>query len=249
MVTTFDAGAFPPSLVTDAKGQRTVTVCIPAHDEEATVGRVVAAALGASPLVDDVVVVDDGSSDATASVARRAGARVVQLPERVGKGGAMRAGLVATTGDLVVYLDADVQNVTPSFVTNLVGPIVTADASLVKGFYERPLGDTPTGGGRVNELVARPLIEVLFPDLATVRQPLAGETAAPRTVFEKVGFADGYGVEIGLLIDVAADFGASSIAQVDLGTRIHRNRTLDELRPQAVEVLRAALERVGGPTR
>ncbi|MGH9917453.1 MAG: glucosyl-3-phosphoglycerate synthase, partial [Nitrososphaerales archaeon] len=123
--------------------------------------------------------------------------------------------------------------------------LTSEDVALVKGFYERPLGETPSGGGRVNELVARPVIEVLFADLAEVRQPLAGETAAPRWVLEKVDLAPGYGVEIGLLIDVAARFGASSIVQVDLGTRIHRNRPLHELRPQAVEVLRTALSRTG----
>jgi glucosyl-3-phosphoglycerate synthase len=116
---------------------------------------------------------------------------------------------------------------------------------LVKGFYERPLAGAPTGGGRVTELVARPLIELLFPDLLGVRQPLAGETAGHRWVFEKSDFAPGYGVEIGLLVDVARRFGPASIAQVDLGTRTHRNRPLDELRPQALDVLRTALGRAG----
>ncbi len=116
--------------------------------------------------------------------------------------------------------------------------------ALVKGFYTRPLHGEPTGGGRVTELVARPVLELLFPELSWVRQPLAGETAAHRWVFEKLGFAGGYGVELGLLIDVAQDLGADRLAQVDLGERIHRNRPLHELRPQAVDVLRAALERV-----
>jgi glucosyl-3-phosphoglycerate synthase len=107
------------------------------------------------------------------------------------------------------------------------------------------LHGAPSGGGRVTQLVARPLIEVCFPELAAVRQPLAGETAAPRWVLEKVRFADGYGVELGLLVDVARRFGVDSIAQVDLGIRVHRNRPLDELRPQAADVLRAALDRVG----
>ena len=135
-------------------------------------------------------------------------------------------------------------NTTPAFVTGLLGPLLTTDhVALVKGFYTRPLHGEPTGGGRVTELMARPVLELLFPELSWVRQPLAGETAAHRWVFEKLGFAGGYGVELGLLIDVAQSLGADRLAQVDLGERIHRNRPLDELRPQAVDVLRAALER------
>jgi glucosyl-3-phosphoglycerate synthase len=130
-------------------------------------------------------------------------------------------------------------------VPSLVGPLLVDDAVLVKAFYDRPINGQPSGGGRVTELLARPLIDLLFPALSDIRQPLAGETAAHRWVFEKVGFADGYGVEIGLLIDVARDFGADAIAQVDLGVRVHRNRPLDELRPQADDVLRTALGRAG----
>ena len=156
----------------------------------------------------------------------------------------MAAALGASSGEVVAFLDADVANTTPAFVSGLLGPLLTTDdVALVKGFYTRPLHDDPTGGGRVTELVARPVLELLFPSLSDVRQPLAGETAAHRWVFEKVGFADGYGVELGLLIDVAQAMGADRLAQVDLGERIHRNRPLHELRPQAVDVMRAALAR------
>ena len=256
-VRTFAANAFALDDVVEAKGARTVAVCVPAHNEASTVAGVVRAvrdphlrATGGSGLVDEVLVVDDGSTDATADVAQAAGARVLRLPQRVGKGGAMRAGLDATDGEILVFLDADVENTTGAFVTSLLGPLLAPegqapDVALVKGFYERPLGGSPTGGGRVNELVARPVLDVLFPSLAGVRQPLAGETAAPRWVLEKVGLDPGYGVEMGLLLDVAARLGVSAIAQVDLGTRVHRNRSLDELRPQAAEVLLAALERAG----
>ncbi len=162
-----------------------------------------------------------------------------------GKGQAMAAALGASSGDLVAFLDADVANTTPAFVTGLLGPLLTTDhIALVKGSYTRPLHGDPTGGGRVTELVARPILELLFPELSWVRQPLAGETAAHRWVFEKLGFAGGYGVELGLLIDLAQSLGPDRLAQVDLGERIHRNRPLHELRPQAVDVLRAALERV-----
>ena len=117
--------------------------------------------------------------------------------------------------------------------------------ALVKGFYERPLHGEKGAGGRVTELVARPVIDLLFPHLSAVRQPLAGETAAPRTVLDKTGLAPGYGVELALLIDVAEHFGVEQVAQVDLGVRIHRNRPLAELRPQATDVLGAALRRAG----
>jgi glucosyl-3-phosphoglycerate synthase len=251
---TFHHAAFPLGSVLEAKGARTVSVCIPARDEGSTVGSVVRAVVqpfldraGGNGLVDEVIVLDDGSSDDTAEQAGDAGARVVRgRPGAGGKGQAMAAALEAAQGDVVVFLDADVANTTPAFVTGMLGPLLLTDqVALVKGFYTRPLHGDPTGGGRVTELVARPVLELLFPELSEVRQPLAGETAAHRWVFEKVGFADGYGVELGLLIDVAAHFGADSLAQVDLGERIHRNRPLHELRPQAVDVLRAALERSG----
>jgi len=240
----------PLDRVLSAKGGRTVSVCVPARDEEVTVGRVVAtvaaahlAGAGGSGLVDELVVVDDGSSDATAAVAAAAGAEVLVTPGG-GKGAAMRAALERSAGDVVVFLDADVENTTGTFVLGLAGPLLLDDdLALVKGYYDRPIDGRPSGGGRVTELMARPLLEVLFPHLAAVRQPLAGETAAPRWVLEKVGLADGYGVELALLIDVAARFGTGAIAQVDLGTRIHRNRPLEELRGQATEVLRAALAR------
>jgi glucosyl-3-phosphoglycerate synthase len=250
---TFHRSEFPPDRLLAAKGGRTVTVCIPSRDEEQTVGEVVRAVLephvasaGGSGLVDEVLVVDDGSVDATAEASRAAGARVLTVRGGRGKGQAMRAGLEASDGDLIVFLDADVENTSEAFVSGLLGPLlVEEDVALVKGFYDRPLHGDPTGGGRVTELMARPLLEVLFPSLVAVRQPLAGETAAPRWVLEKLELAVGYGVELGLLVDVARRFGSSSIAQVDLGIRIHRNRPLEELRTQAVDVLRAGLDRSG----
>jgi glucosyl-3-phosphoglycerate synthase len=251
---TYQHGDFPADLVARAKAAtgRTVSVCIPARDEGSTVGSVVRAVVqpflanhGGNGLVDEVIVLDDGSADDTAEQAGDAGARVVRGPGGPGgKGRAMAAALEASVGDVVAFLDADVANTTPAFVTGLLGPLLTNDdVALVKGFYTRPLHGEPTGGGRVTELVARPVLELLFPELSWVRQPLAGETAGHRWVFEKVGFAGGYGVELGLLIDVARGLGADRIAQVDLGERIHRNRPLEELRPQAVDVLRAALAR------
>ena len=196
-------------------------------------------------LVDEVLVLNDGSSDDTAEQARVGRGPRGDQPRRRGRQGTghgRRAG--CGRGDVIVYLDADVANTTPAFVTGMLGPLLLHDdVALVKGFYTRPLHGDPTGGGRVTELVARPVLQLLFPELSDIRQPLAGETSAHRWVFEKVGFADGYGVELGLLIDVATHLGAGVLAQVDLGERIHRNRPLHELRPQAVDVLRAGLDR------
>jgi glucosyl-3-phosphoglycerate synthase len=254
--TTYHHGEFPAGKVLAAKGERTVSVCIPARDEGSTVGSVVRAVVqpflsraGGNGLVDEVIVLDDSSTDDTAEQANDAGARVVRgLAAQGGKGQAMAAALEAADGDVIVFLDADVANTTPAFVTGMLGPLLLHEhVALVKGFYTRPLHGDPTGGGRVTELVARPVLELLFPELSDVRQPRAGETAAHRWVCEKVGFADGYGVELGLLIDVAQHLGADVLAQVDLGERIHRNRPLEELRPQAVDVLRAALERARPP--
>jgi glucosyl-3-phosphoglycerate synthase len=250
---TYHHGDFPVDRVLAAKAGRTVSVCIPARDEGSTVGSVVRAVVqpflasaGGNGLVDEVLVLNDGSTDDTAEQAVAAGARVVASQgSDGGKGQAMAAALEAADGDLIVFLDADVANTTPAFVTGMLGPLLLhEDIALVKGFYTRPLHGEPTGGGRVTELVARPVLELLFPELSEIRQPLAGETAAHRWVFEKVGFADGYGVEIALLIDVATHLGPGVLAQVDLGERIHRNRPLHELRPQAVDVLRAALDRI-----
>jgi glucosyl-3-phosphoglycerate synthase len=249
---TFLQGEFPVAKVLEAKAGRTVSVCIPARDEGSTVGSVVRAVVqpflassGGNGLVDEVIVLDDGSTDDTAEQATDAGARVVRGVEAGGgKGQAMAAALAASAGDVIVFLDADVANTTPAFVTGMLGPLLYFDdVALVKGFYTRPLHGDPTGGGRVTELMARPVLELLFPELSEIRQPLAGETAAHRWVFEKVGFADGYGVELGLLIDVAQLLGPGVLAQVDLGVRIHRNRPIHELRPQATDVLRAALAR------
>lgn len=235
------------------KAQDRIVVCIPARNEEATVGAVVAtvarahlAQRGGSGLVDQVLVVDDGSSDATASRARAAGADVTVRTGRSGKGQAMRDGVAHTASELVVFLDADVVDTTGAFVSELVRPLlVDPGTALVKGFYSRPLGNAPTGGGRVTELVARPVLRLLFPELRGIRQPLAGETAVRRSVLEKVSLDDDYGVEMGLLIDVAATCGPAAIAQVDLGIRTHRNRPLTELAPQAEQVLAAALRRAG----
>ncbi len=251
-IRTFHHDEFALDRLLEAKGGRTVSVCIPARNEAATVGAVVQAVIGsaeggrATGLADEVVVVDDGSTDATGECARNAGARVLRVTPGGDKGRAMATALAGANGDLIVFLDADVENTTERFVRGLLGPLLLdSQIALVKGCYDRPLNGEPTGGGRVTELVAKPLIELLFPELSGVHQPLAGETAAPRWVFEKLDFADGYGVELGLLVDAARRFGPDAIVQVDLGVRVHRNRPLPELRRHATDVLRAAFARTG----
>jgi glucosyl-3-phosphoglycerate synthase len=189
-------------------------------------------------------VVNDHSSDDTHSVATHHGARVLELEGATGKGEALRAGLAASHSELVVFLDADVLNPGVDYVARMVQPLLERpEINLVKGYYERPLHHMPTGGGRVNELTARPILSLLYPGLGEIRQPLAGETAARRDTLAALTLESAYGVEIAMLIDVTLKFGVATLAQVDLGVRRHRNRPLEELRPMAVEVLRAALTR------
>ncbi|MFC4949497.1 glucosyl-3-phosphoglycerate synthase [Pseudonocardia sp. GCM10023141] len=246
-----------------AKAGRWVSVVLPALDEEETVGAIVAAivpmTLGPAPLVDELVVIDSGSTDRTAARAAAAGARVVQradvVPElapRPGKGEVLWRSLAATTGDIVCYLDSDLVDFDPAFVPALLGPLLTEPGvALVKGFYRRPLRlettQADTGGGRVTELLVRPLLAALRPELAGVVQPLGGEYAGTRELLESLPFAAGYGVEIGLLLDTHARRGLDALAQVNLGVRKHRNRSLLQLGVMARQIMAAALVRCGVP--
>ena len=235
----------------------TVSVCIPARDEEATIAEIVATIqqrlVEQVPLVDEIMVLDDGSVDGTATTAAHAGARVCTvddvlpaMPLGSGKGNALWKALFVAEGDLICFLDADVRNFRPHFVSRLVAPLITRpEIGMAKSYYRRPLYGEPSGGGRVTELMARPLLSRLFPQLSHFVQPLSGEYAARRVVLEAVPFVQGWGVEIGLLIDVAEEFGVSSIAQVDLGVREHRNRPLDDLGLQALAILVTGLRRAG----
>ena len=254
-------GSPDPGALADHKSAlgTSISVCLPAYNEEGTVGNIVGsirrALVEQAHLVDEIVVMDDGSEDNTAAFAREEGATVHRvdqvLPEvglGSGKGNALWRSLAVTEGDLVVWIDADIYNFRPHFVTRLVEPLLQrSETHLVKAFYRRPLHGAPTGGGRVTELMARPLIAALFPHLAGIVQPLGGEYAGRRTLLESVPFVEGWGVEIGLLIDVAAAAGIDAIAQCDLGTREHRNRPLEQLSPQAMAVLVTCLRRAGFP--
>ena len=242
-----------------AKGDHVVSVCLPARNEASTVGAIVRSVksllVDGCGLVDEIVVVDDHSTDGTAAAADEAGARVVTaadvLAERGdghGKGVALWKSLAEAEGDLIVWCDADVVGFEPHFVTGLLGPLLTRpDVDFVKGFYDRPGTEPGDRGGRVTELVARPLLALLFPHLNSVVQPLSGEYAGRRALLESLPFVEGYGVDIALLIDIAERSGTDVIAQVGLGTRVHRNRPLDELSPQATEVIQTMLDRAALP--
>lgn len=246
------------------KAGRRVSLVLPARNEQETVG-VMAAAIRAElvervALIDELVVIDSDSTDDTAAVARQAGATVFAqseiLPELgnvPGKGEALWKSLAVTTGDVIGFVDSDLYDFDPQLVVGLLGPILTEDLAFVKGCYERPLsvagGVVPGGGGRVTELVARPLLNLYWPALAGFVQPLAGEYAGRRDVLESVPFVGGYGAEIGLLIDLLEDYGLYSLAQVDLTVRKHRNAPDVTLARMAMQIQRTVHERLVGQGR
>lgn len=257
-LTSWPEGASSPETLADARREQgaTVSVCIPARNESATIGGVVGTVhrelVERVGLVDEIVVVDDHSSDDTATLAARAGARVIDASATLtgygtghGKGEALWKSLHESTGDLVVWVDGDIVDFQASFVVGLLGPLLTdPTVDFVKGHYHRPEADG-TGGGRVTELLARPLLAQFFPELNGIAQPLAGEYAGRRSLLEQLPFVVGYGVDVALLIDAYRLGGMATLAQVDLGIRHHRNRVLSELGPQALAVSQAILDRAG----
>ncbi|MFE9931411.1 glucosyl-3-phosphoglycerate synthase [Streptomyces sp. NPDC005533] len=236
----------------------TVSVVLPALDEEATVGAIVEVIRRELieglpfPLVDELVVVDSGSTDRTAQVAAKAGARVVhrdeilpRLPALPGKGEVLWRSLLATDGDIVCFVDADLRDFSSAFVSGIVGPLLTEpDVQFVKAMYDRPLGDAPGQGGRVTELVARPLLNLHWPQLAGFVQPLGGEYAVRRSLLERLPFPVGYGVELGLLVDALHTVGLDALAQVDVGVRVHRHQDGQALGRMAAAIYRTALLRL-----
>jgi len=238
----------------DAKAGRTISVCIPARNEAATIGPIVECIRRElserHQLVDEIVVVDDHSIDGTDRVAARAGARVVdaaavldEYGDGHGKGEVLWKSVFASSGDLIIWCDADITDFAPRFVAGIAGPLlIDPTIHFAKGYYHRPESDG-VGGGRVTELVARPLLSMFFPHLCAIRQPLSGEYGGRRDLLEQVPFVQGYGVDVGLLIDVAARVGVGAIAQVDLDVRHHRNRPLSELSPQAMAVSETILRK------
>lgn len=236
----------------------TVSVVLPALNVAPTVGPICAAIvhawMGEGGLVDELVVLDSASVDDTAAVAAANGARVVQDREVLpsmgagrGKGEAMWKSLAATTGDIVVWIDSDIVDFDPLFVPRLLAPLLTnPDIGYVKAFYRRPIGGASSGGGRVTEICARPLINRFFPELAGFVQPLSGEAAGRRELLTRVPFLSGYAVELGLLIDILGLVGLDGLAQIDLGERRHDNQPVEALGRMAYEITHAALCRSEG---
>jgi glucosyl-3-phosphoglycerate synthase len=256
---TFHHSQFEPPAKLRAAKERlglSVSVCLPTRDEAATVGGIVRNLRRnlheRSRLVDEIVVMDAGSGDDTVAIARAEGAKVFFEHEVLpgegpgsGKGEALWKSLHACEGDLICWVDADIRNFHPRFVYGLLGPLLLDPGiHYVKAFYERPIRERnalrATGGGRVTELLARPLINLLWPELAGIVQPLSGEYAGRRETLEQVPFISGYGVELGLLVDIAARFGVDAIAQVDLDRRVHRNQDMQALGRMSFGILQAA---------
>ena len=242
------------------KNRQRVSVCIPTLNEAETIGNIVETIsnnlMERVPLVDEILVIDSDSEDRTREIAAAAGARVFQTAEiapetgtHAGKGENLWKALHASSGDIICYLDGDISNFHPGFVSGLVGPLLTdPEIDYVKAYYERPLshGDAlhSTGGGRVSEILVRPLISMFYPELNPILQPLSGEYAARRSLLETLPFPTGYGVEIAHLIDLAGAGKLGRIAQTDLVKRIHRNRDDGELGDTAFAILRVILRRL-----
>ncbi|EDY53706.1 MULTISPECIES: glucosyl-3-phosphoglycerate synthase [Streptomyces] len=231
---------------------RTVSVVLPALNEEETVGDIVAVIrhdlMQQVPLVDEIVVVDSGSTDRTSEVAEAAGARVVhrddilpRIPAVPGKGEVLWRSLLVTSGDIVCFIDADLKEFSSDFVAGIVGPLLTdPEVDLVKGMYDRPLGGAAGQGGRVTELMARPLLNMHWPQLAGFVQPLGGEYAARRSLLEQLPFPVGYGVELGMLVDALHLVGLNALAQVDVGVRKHRHQDGQALGRMSAAIYRTA---------
>lgn len=233
----------------------TISVCIPVRDEAATIAPMcttITTDLVAPGLIDELLVLDGASVDGTAEIAASAGATVLSVadvepvvePAYAGKGDALWKSVAAARGDIVVWLDGDVTNFNSGFVTRLVAPLLRDDSIvLCKGFYERRDAVGRSAGGRITELLTRPLVNLLFAELSGFIQPLGGEAAGRVTALREVPFQSGYGVELGLLIDLSARFGVNALAQVDLGSKAHRNRDLLALGSAAFEIARVAIHR------
>jgi glucosyl-3-phosphoglycerate synthase len=256
---TYRGGDFDPErLAARAReGGLRISVCLPALNVEDTVGAIVASLrerlVREVPLVSEIVVMDSRSSDATARIAAGEGARVVQddevLPELgpgYGKGEAMWKSLAVVSGEIVVWLDADVVGFDPAFVTGLLGPLLhEPEVGYVKALYRRRLGEDDDAGGRVTEICARPLINLFYPELAGFVQPLSGEAAGRVELLRAVPFFSGYAVELGLLIDLSRHAGLGALAQVDLGDRTHVNQPTAALGTMASAIAQAVLRRAG----
>ncbi|MCG8526337.1 MAG: glucosyl-3-phosphoglycerate synthase [Opitutales bacterium] len=237
-----------------------VSVCIPTLNEEKTIGKEIvilrSELMDRYPLIDELAVIDSGSTDDTLKVAGSFGADTYLSSEilpktgfKKGKGENLWKAVHQLDGDIICYVDADIKNIHPRFVYGLVAPLIHRDeVHYVKAFYDRPLafssGIRPSGGGRVTEILVRPLFSLFFPELTALIQPLSGEYAVRRTVLEKIPFPIGYGVETSHILDVYKDWGLDAFAQTDLDQRVHRNQTTLALGKMSFGILQSFLNRV-----
>ncbi len=247
----------------DIKKKRnlTISLCLPTLNEEKTIAKEIiimkSELMTRNPLLDEIVVIDSGSNDNTVEVAKAFGADVYDadailpnLEKFKGKGENLWKSLIVTKGDIIVYLDADIKNIHHRFAYGLVGPLLLNDnIKYAKAFYDRPIAIgknkmRPTGGGRVTELVIRPLFSLFFPELTQIIQPLSGEYAGYREVFEKIPFPIGYGIETSMILDICEKWGLDVIAQVDLERRVHRNQNTKALGKMSFVILKTFLNRI-----
>jgi glucosyl-3-phosphoglycerate synthase len=242
------------------KKNLSISLAFPTLNEESTIAKEILVLktelMDRFPLIDEIVVIDSGSKDKTREVAEKYGAKVFASEEILknygsyrGKGENLWKSLYVLRGDIVVWIDADIANIEPKFLYGLVGPLLQYDdIGYVKAFYKRPMraeGDiAPSGGGRVTEILIRPLFSLFYPELAALVQPLSGEYAGRRTILEQLPFSVGYGIEVGHLIDIYRNFGPQVIAQVDMDQRIHRNQTIEALSRMSYGVLSTFLSRL-----
>ena len=242
-----------------------ISLCLSAYNEEATIGKEIVLLKSELhdryPLIDEIAVIDSGSSDKTCEIAASFGADVYLAEEHMtecgnhrGKGENLWKALYLLKGDIIVYVDSDINNIHPRFVYGLVGPLIRdPDIHYVKAFYDRPLafseGLRATGGGRVTEILVRPLFSLFYPDLAAIIQPLSGEYAGRRSILEQIPFPVGYGVETAMLIDIYEKLGMAGFAQTDLDTRVHRNQETVALGRMSFGILRAFFSRLTGAER
>ncbi|MCC6260757.1 MAG: glucosyl-3-phosphoglycerate synthase [Anaerolineales bacterium] len=238
----------------------TISLALPALNEEETVGKVIRTVKNALmtrvPLLDEIVLIDSNSTDKTRKIAEKLGVPVhihqktlAKHGARKGKGEALWKSLYCTKGDIIIWIDTDIVNIHPRFIYGLIGPLLLQPkVDFVKGFYRRPLkvGDKMQAGsgGRVTELTARPLLNLFYPELSGMIQPLSGEYGGRRSALERLPFFSGYGVEIGLLIDMLDQFGLQSIAQVDLQERVHHNQPLEALGKMSFAIIQAVIHKL-----
>lgn len=257
MIRAFHHSNFPQELLRERK-RESVTVVLPAREVADTIGPIVEGLQGLGDLVDQLLVVDAASDDGSGELARGLGAEVVQEADLLpgfgpvqGKGDAMWRALSAARGELIAYLDSDTRRFSEHFARGLLGPLVChPELSFVKGGFRRPFTtpdgvEHPEGGGRVNELTARPLLRAFYPELVEIAQPLSGEVAARRELLHRLPFATGYSVEMSMLLNALAELGGTDgMAQVGLDVRFNRHQPLSALGPMASAVAAAVFRRL-----